>query len=86
MELELHDAELQKRRAHDRVGHAEDRLSGLKDWYGSLLTVYNHSQAKAAVNEALREFHQNEPAARNVNRATQNNSEATTIKRPHLPY
>ena len=82
MELELHDAELIKRKAQDRVRHAEDRLAGLKDWYGPLLTLYNPSQAEAAVNEALREFHENEPAARNLNRPSASNAR---IRKPNLP-
>lgn len=87
MELELQDAELVRRKARDRVQHAKDRLSGLKDWYGPLLTLYNPSQAEAAVNEALREFRQIEPAARNVNSAMPSESNnAFKIQRPDLPY
>ena len=84
MELELQDAALIRRKAEDRIQHAQDRLLKLKDWYGPLLTLYNPSQAEAAVNDALREFRQNEPAARGVNRPS-DSSDDSNVRKANRP-
>lgn len=79
---QLEETNYRVRRATQRVQFAERRLQELKDWYGPLLTLYSPSKAEQSVDDALREFQEEEQGARPQSMAKETDDDSSARTRP----
>jgi hypothetical protein len=85
IDLEIQDASRALRYAQSRLQMARDELAALERRHWAVLSFYNPVQVEEAVKDAIREFEENEPAARLYRDKSKETDEKHEERRSDIP-